>query len=163
LRAHGVGLLVDIRRFPASRRHPQFGREALEASLAASGVGYAHEADLGGHRKPRPDSPNTAWRVEAFRGYADHMATPAFRDAVERLIERARERTTSVMCAEAVPWRCHRQLLADALAARGIEVRHVFDLGRTEPHALHQSARVLEDGSVVYPAEAPSQGSLRMD
>ncbi len=132
-------------------------------SLEESGIGYAHEADLGGHRKPRPDSPNTAWRVAAFRGYADHMATPAFRDALERLISRAHERSTAVMCAEAVPWRCHRQLLADALVARGIEVRHIFDAKRAEPHELQQAARVLEDGSVVYPAETPKQRTLAME
>ncbi len=144
-----VQLLVDIRRFPASRRHHQFGRDALEATLAAAGIAYAHEADLGGRRDPRPDSPNTAWRVSGFRGYADYMATAPFRDALERLIANARQRTTVVMCAEAVPWRCHRQLVADALVVAGVDVRHIFGPGRTEPHVLNAAARVVE-GRIVY-------------
>lgn len=152
LREHAVALLVDVRRFPASRRQPHVGREALEPVLAAAGIAYLHEPDLGGHRAPQPDSRNTAWRVAGFRGYADHMATGAFREALERLIEQAGRCVTAVLCAEALPWRCHRQLLADALVARGIEVRHILAPRKVEPHRLHPAARLVE-GRLVYPSD----------
>src|SRR6185295_8246212 len=116
LAEHGVRVLVDVRRYPASRRHPQFSREALAASLARAGIEYVHEPDLGGRRAARPDSQHTAWRVEAFRGYADHMETPEFKAALERLQRRAAETPTAILCAEAVPWRCHRRLISDAPA-----------------------------------------------
>jgi uncharacterized protein (DUF488 family) len=119
---HGIGQLIDVRRYPASRRHPQFGRERLERSLAEAGVGYVHEADLGGHREPRADSPNTAWREEAFRGYADHMASDEFQQALGRVLRRAAEGRIVVMCAEADSRKCHRQVLADG--------RIVFDADR---------------------------------
>jgi uncharacterized protein (DUF488 family) len=161
---HGVALLVDVRRFPGSRRHPQFGRDALEAALAGRGIAYRHEPDLGGRRAALPDSPNNAWRVEAFRGYADHMATPAFERALERLIALGSalgaERSVAILCAEAVPWRCHRRLIADALTARGVEVRHILAPGRSEPHALHPDARVLPGGRLVYPAPGGEQRRL---
>lgn len=165
LRESGVRLLVDVRRYPGSRRHPQFGRDTLAASLEAAGIEYIHEPDLGGRRPPRPDSPNTAWRNSGFRGYADYMATPAFRAALDRLIARGAERSTAVMCAEAVPWRCHRRLIADALVARGIPVRHTLGPERTEPHALHPDARVGPDGTVSYPAggDAAAQADLFED
>jgi uncharacterized protein (DUF488 family) len=150
----GVKLLVDVRRFPGSRRYPQFGQEALAASLAAAGIDYRHEPDLGGRRAPRPDSPHTAWRVAAFRGYADHMETPEFAAALARLEEAAAERPTAVLCAEALPQRCHRRLIADALVARGHEVVHLLAPGRAEPHALHPDARVLPDGRLLYAAGA---------
>jgi uncharacterized protein (DUF488 family) len=149
LREARVPLLVDVRRFPGSRRHPQFSRDALARALEAEGMGYQHEGDLGGRRDARPDSPNTAWRNEAFRGYADHMASPEFGAALQRL-QAAPERT-AVMCAEAVPWRCHRQLIADALVARGVEVRHILGPGRREPHALNPSAVIAADGGITYP------------
>lgn len=152
-------LLVDVRRYPGSRRHPQFAREALSRALEAEGIGYLHEPDLGGHRRPREDSPNTAWRNDAFRGYADHMAGPEFARALDRL--RAAPPRTAVMCAEAVPWRCHRQLIADALVARGVEVRHILGPGRVEPHALRADARVGEDGRVTYPG--PSRQRRLLD
>jgi uncharacterized protein (DUF488 family) len=117
LKEAGVALLVDVRRFPGSRRHPQFGKERLRAALAAEGIGYRHEPDLGGRREPRADSPNTAWRAAAFRGYADHMASPEFQSALERLVARP-DVPAAVMCAEALPANCHRQLIADALVAR---------------------------------------------
>ena len=144
-----VKLLVDVRRFPGSRRHPQFGKEALSAGLAAAGIAYRHEPDLGGRREPRPDSPHTAWRVAGFRGYADHMASPEFRAALERLIAPP-ETPTAVMCAEALPWKCHRQLIADALVARGIEVVHLLAAGQRQPHVLNPAAVLHRDGTVVY-------------
>jgi len=144
-----VKLLVDVRRFPGSRRHPQFGKEALSAGLAAAGIAYRHEPDLGGRREPRPDSPHTAWRVAGFRGYADHIASPEFRAALERLIAPP-ETPTAVMCAEALPWKCHRQLIADALVARGIEVVHLLAAGQRQAHVLNPAAVLHRDGTVVY-------------
>jgi uncharacterized protein (DUF488 family) len=149
LREAGVELLVDVRRFPGSRRHPHFGKEALRAGLAAAGIDYRHGPDLGGRREPRPDSPNTAWRVAGFRGYADHMASPEFRAALERLIAQP-QTPTALMCAEAVPWKCHRQLIADALVARGVEVVHLLGPGQRQPHVLNPAAALLGDGALVY-------------
>jgi uncharacterized protein (DUF488 family) len=151
LAENGVRLLVDVRRFPGSRRYPHFGREALAAALAERGIGYRHEPDLGGRRAPGPRSPNTAWRVAGFRGYADHMATPAFRDALARVEDSAARMPTAVLCAEAVPWRCHRQLIADARVSDGIEVRHILGRGQVERHRLHPSARRTPSGDLVYP------------
>lgn len=151
-------LLVDVRRFPGSRRHPQFARAALAAALQAAGIGYRHEPDLGGRRSPRAGSPNTAWRDAGFRGYADHMGSPDFARALDAL--RASPPRTAILCAEAVPWRCHRQLIADALVARGDEVRHILGPGRHEPHALHPSARLAEDGTLTYPGRPPAQRRL---
>ena len=148
LRDAGVRHLVDVRRYPQSRRHPQFGRDALAAGLAAAGIAYGHEPDLGGHREPRPDSPNTAWRDPAFRGYADHMATEAFVRALAR-VEALRD--AAVMCAEALPSRCHRQLLADALVCRGLAVRHLVARGVSEDHRLHPRA-LWRGGVLTYPA-----------
>jgi uncharacterized protein (DUF488 family) len=142
---HGVELLVDVRRFPASRRHPQFGREALAASLAAAGIEYLHEPDLGGRRQPLPGSPHTAWRVAAFRGYADYMDAPAFRAALDRLLRRAAGSRTAILCAEAVPWRCHRRLIADAATVAGTEVLHILGPGRAERHELDPNARVVAE------------------
>jgi len=150
LKEAGVELLADVRRFPGSRRHPQFGKEALGAGLAAAGIGYRHEPDLGGRREARPDSPNTAWRVAAFRGYADHMASAEFRAALERLITQ-QETPTAVMCAEALPWKCHRQLIADALVARRVEVVHLLGPSERQIHVLNPNAAVGADGVVVYP------------
>jgi uncharacterized protein (DUF488 family) len=150
LGAHGIRRLVDIRSIPKSRRHPHFAGEALSASLAAAGIEYAHRKALGGMRKPRPDSRNTAWRVEGFRGYADYMETEAFRAALEELLVMAAGPVpTAIMCAEAVPWRCHRQLVADALVAKGVEVRHITSASLASPHTLTEFARV-EDGRVTY-------------
>jgi uncharacterized protein (DUF488 family) len=146
----GVELLVDVRRFPVSRRHPQFGKDRLALALADVEIGYRHEPDLGGHRTPRQDSPNTAWREPAFRGYADHMDSPEFRDAVGRVLGRAALTPIVVMCAEADPRRCHRQLLADALVVRGAEVRHILGPGSLEGHVLHPKARLLSEGRIVY-------------
>ena len=163
LRAHGIRRLEDVRRFPGSRRYPHFGREALAAALAEAGIEYQHEEALGGRRESdaAPDSPNRAWRSASFRAYADYMATAAFRGALDRLLAAARETPTAVMCAEAVPWRCHRQLIADAAVARGWRVLHVLDGKRADEHTLRAEARVLEDGTVTYPGEAP--GGARPD
>src|SRR5256885_7163941 len=117
--AQAVPQVVDVRRYPASRRYPQFARDALATALGASGVGYRHEPDLGGRRAARRDSVNTAWRSAGFRGYADYMETPEFEAALARLRDLARAGATAILCAEAVPWRCHRHLIADALVARG--------------------------------------------
>ncbi|HEX6738171.1 MAG TPA: DUF488 domain-containing protein [Vicinamibacteria bacterium] len=149
LQEHGVRELVDVRRYPSSRRHPHFHGAALAAALRAAGLAYRHEPDLGGHRQPLPDSPNRAWRSEALRGYADHMLTPAFQAALDRL--RAAGEGVAVMCAEADPERCHRQLLADALLAGGRPVLHILGPGRAQPHALTNTARPTLDGALLYP------------
>ncbi len=149
----GVKTLFDVRRFPGSRRHPQFGSAALAASLAEKGIAYAHEPDLGGRRNPRPDSPNTAWRVAGFRGYADHMASPEFARALGRVKVAAGAGTVAVLCAEAVPWRCHRQLIADALTADGVTVLHLIAPGDVRPHALNPAARRAAAGVLVYPGD----------
>jgi uncharacterized protein (DUF488 family) len=140
---HGVELLIDVRRFPGSRRHPQFARAALAASLAAAGIDYLHEIDLGGRRNPRPDSPHVAWRVAAFRGYADYMETPPFAAALDRLLLQAARRCTVILCAEAVPWRCHRRLIADAVTAAGVEVVHILAPGRAARHELDPAISLL--------------------
>jgi uncharacterized protein (DUF488 family) len=157
LEAFEIRLVFDVRRFPGSRRYPHFGRDTLAASLSSRGIEYRHEPDLGGRRSPRPGSPNHAWRAAAFRGYADHMATPEFESAIQRVAESCSQHP-AVMCAEAVPWRCHRQLIADALVARGIEVHHILGRGQTMPHALHPQARVTAEGRIVY--DLPAAGPL---
>jgi len=148
LARHGIAGIVDVRRFPASRRHPHFARDALSAALAAAGIAYDWLGALGGRRPARPDSPHVGWRVEGFRGYADHMESPEFAGGVTRLLAIAAARPSAVMCAEALPWRCHRQLLADALVVRGSDVRHVTG-GASEPHRLTAFARVDGD-RIVY-------------
>ena len=163
LREHGVQTLVDVRRYPGSRRHPQFSRDALEASLAGAGIQYVHEPDLGGRRAVRPGSRHTAWRVEAFRGYADHMETPEFQAALDRLMRRAAGETAAILCAEAVPWRCHRRLISDALVARGVEVLHIMGPGRADPHGLDANARVLPGGRLLNAGPEEVQPSLFED
>jgi uncharacterized protein (DUF488 family) len=149
--AHAIGCLVDVRRWPASRRHPHFAREPMRASLAAAGIDYVWREDLGGYRKPQPDSPNTGWRVGAFRAYADFMLTPEFEDAIGGVERLASDHRIALCCAEAVPWRCHRQLLADALTVRGWAVRHIGDDGCAE-HRLPAFARP-SGTRILYPAE----------
>ena len=160
LQENGIRLLVDVRRFPGSRRHPQFGSAELARTLREAGIEYRHEPDLGGRRHPRPDSPNTAWRSASFRAYADHMDSPEFRAALDRLAEDSARTPAVVMCAEAVPWRCHRNLIADALLARGIPVLDVLGPGKTVPHAINPLAVVLAGGRLVYPAEGGGTGDL---
>ena len=149
LEAHGVRQLADIRSIPRSRRHPHFSGEALFASLQEAGIAYRHSAALGGMRKPRLDSRNTAWRVEGFRGYADYMETETFRGALEELIAVARGTATAIMCAEARWWQCHRQLVADALVAHGVEVRHISSASAAPVHTLTDFAQI-EGGQVTY-------------
>ena len=150
LRAHGVQRLIDVRTIPKSRHNPQFGGDELSQSLQCAGMAYTHMPDLGGLRRPRKDSPNMGWRNTSFRGYADYMQTPQFREALERCLELAAEQRVALMCAEAVPWRCHRSLIADALVARGIDVREIVNATDARPHALTPWAQV--DGfSVTYP------------
>jgi len=131
LQAHGVEQLIDIRTVPRSRTNPQFNRETLPNSLKAAGIGYLHMPALGGLRHPRADSPNTAWRNASFRGYADYMQTAEFAAAIDRLVELGSQTQVAIMCAEAVPWRCHRSLIADALVARGMEVREMTSVTRS--------------------------------
>jgi uncharacterized protein (DUF488 family) len=152
LEAHRVELLIDVRTIPRSRRNPQFNRETLPTALEQAGIGYRHMKELGGLRHPHRDSPNTAWRNAGFRGYADYMLEPDFGAALDRLTELATEKRTAVMCAEAVPWRCHRSMIADALLARGIAVEHILSAKRAEPHHLTEFARV-EGERVTYPGE----------
>ena len=147
---HGVSCVVDVRTVPRSRHNPQFNRETLPAGLGAEGIGYTHLPELGGLRRPRPDSPNGGWRNASFRGYADYMLTNAFAAGLERLLDLAREGRVALMCAEAVPWRCHRSLIADSLAARGVRVEHILGPGRRRPHVFSPMARV-EGGRVLYP------------
>lgn len=145
-----IDVLVDVRRFPGSRRHPHFGRDSLEETLPAAGIAYEWWGQaFGGRRKPAPDSPNIAWRVDAFRAYADHMHTAEFQSALRDLEERAAAQQQTIMCAETVWWRCHRRLIADALVANGHEVVHL-GLGRDDRHKLHESARRSDDGLLVY-------------
>ncbi len=151
LRGHRVELVADVRTVPRSRHNPQFNRDTLPGELEAAGVGYAYMADLGGFRHARWDSINTGWRNAAFRGFADYMQTAEFGAAVDRLVEFALGRRVAIMCAEAVPWRCHRSLVADALLARGIRVEHILGPGSCRPHTFAPFARI--DGTrVTYPA-----------
>lgn len=158
LQAHGIRQLVDVRTMPRSRRVPQFNRENLPASLQASGISYRHLAGLGGLRHARRDSKNTGWRNASFRGYADYMETREFRENIEKLIELAAQGPTAIMCAEAVPWRCHRSLVADALVARGIEVLEILNARQSRPHALTSFARV-NGTEVTYPSAVAEKSS----
>jgi uncharacterized protein (DUF488 family) len=155
LAGHGVRRLVDVRTIPRSRRNPQFNRENLPASLQTAGIDYHHLPGLGGLRHPRKDSINIGWRNASFRGYADYMQTPEFAENLSRLIELASEMPTAIMCAEAVPWRCHRSLIADALTARGIPVLEILSATKSQPHAMTSFAHV-EGHQVTYPTQASS-------
>ena len=161
LEANAIKLLVDVRSLPGSKRYPQFDKEALDNSLGKTGIRYEHFPELGGLRKPKKDSRNTAWRNASFRGYADYMETEEFRKGVDRLVDLAtgRVRPTGglagkvgpavIMCAEAVWWRCHRALISDFLKVRGVEVIHIVDATRTESHPFTSAARIV-DGSLTY-------------
>ena len=150
LRAHGVRQVADVRTVPKSARHPQYNSQALEAFLHANDVVYRHFAALGGLRKPRADSVNSGWRHPGFRGYADHMQTPEFEAGLRELVAFAAVAPTAVMCAEAVWWQCHRQLLSDALLAVDVPVKHILDSKEAKPHRLSDFARV-DAGKVSYP------------
>lgn len=154
LRAYRIRCLVDVRRFPRSRRNPQFNRELLAQQLPEHGMSYRHCPALGGRRRQLPDSPNTGWVNAGFRGFADYMQHPVFTAALEQLLQVAiREGPLALLCAEAVPWRCHRSLIADALAARGISVWHILSPRRLRPHQLTIFAQVRQ-GVVQYPGRS---------
>ena len=156
LASEGIELVADVRRFPGSRRHPQFEQQALSGRLADAGIRYRHFVDLGGRRRQRlPESVNTAWRVESFNAYADHMQSPEFRQALHELQAAAREQRTVLMCAEALPWRCHRRLIADALTVRGWAVLDLLSRGQSRRHELPDFA-IVEHGQVVYPGGSGS-------
>jgi uncharacterized protein (DUF488 family) len=152
LRTHGIELLIDVRRFPKSRRHPHFNREPLAASLRESGIEYIWRGDLGGFRKPAPDSINTGWQVGAFRAYADFMLTAEFDGIVKEIEPLATAKRAAFLCAEALPWQCHRQLLADAFLARGWTVHHIMDGGcrahKLPPFARPEGERIIYRGLV---------------
>ena len=153
--AHQIAILADIRTIPGSRRNPQFNREELSEALQRAGIQYIHLPRLGGLRKSiGARSPNQAWRNASFRGYADYMQTDEFEEGLGELLKLASRGRLAMMCAEAVPWRCHRQLIADALVARGVEVRHITGAGAAAPHRLSAIAR-LEGDRLVYDAGQP--------
>ena len=150
---HGVSCVADVRRFPRSRKYPHFNDDALAHSLPAAGIEYAPFPALGGRRRTIPNSPNTGWRNEGFRGYADHMASPEFLGGIERLAAQASKVPTVIMCAEAVPWRCHRSLIADAMLVRGWTVLDIVSDADPTPHKLTPFAKVTGT-TITYPPEA---------
>ena len=150
LQAHGTRQLADVRAFPHSKRHPHFSRDPLDALLSANGIRYRHFPALGGHRKPRTDSVNTALRDPSFRGYADHMRTEDFRTSLDALQAFAAYDPTTLMCAEAVWWHCHRRLLSDALLVRSVKIWHILDCTAPKPHELSEFGRA-HAGGVIYP------------
>ncbi|KQQ96442.1 DUF488 family protein [Massilia sp. Leaf139] len=156
LRQNDVACVLDIRTVPKSRHNPQFGQDALPVSLAAAGIGYRQIPGLGGLRKPLKDSPNSGWRNTSFRGYADYMQTEAFRENVEQVVALAGEMRCALMCAESVPWRCHRSMVADALLVRGIPVEHIINPGKRRPARLTPFAQVVGE-KIVYPPEAKAE------
>jgi uncharacterized protein (DUF488 family) len=156
LRAHGVERVVDVRTIPRSRYNPQFNREALSKALHNRHLSYRHMKSLGGLRHADSDSVNAGWRNASFRGFADYMQTPSFEEALERLLKLAQQKPTAIMCAEAVPWRCHRSLIADALTVRGYVVRNILSARSAKPHVLTPMARV-HGRQVTYPAEVAAK------
>ena len=154
LKKNGIELLADVRAWPGSKRYPQFNKDALAESLNAHGIRYEHFPELGGKRKPNPDSRNTAWRNTSFRAYADYMETEQFHKGTDRLLDFAREAgPASIMCAEAVWWRCHRSLISDYLKARGVEVLHILGANKVEPHPYTSAARIV-NGELSYGSES---------
>ena len=160
LKAHGVQRVVDVRTIPRSRHNPQFTRNLLSPSLHRARIHYTYMPGLGGLRHARPGSANAGWRNASFRGYADYMQTAAFDDSLAQCIDLATQERVVLMCAEAVPWRCHRSLIADALLARGIDAREITSRIRTRPHALTPFARV-KGRHVTYPAAGTASSSSR--
>jgi uncharacterized protein (DUF488 family) len=146
---HEIGVLIDVRSFPGSRRYPQFNKAQLSVALAAVGIGYQHLPQLGGRRQPSPASKNTAWKNSSFRAYADHMDSKEFQQGIVELLKVARKKRAAVMCAEALWWRCHRSLIADFLKAKGFEVIHILDATHTELHPFTSAARIV-DGQLSY-------------
>jgi uncharacterized protein (DUF488 family) len=155
LESNGIKRLIDIRTIPKSRHNPQFNTDSLSRSLRKAGIDYVHMKELGGLRRARPDSPNSGWRNASFRGYADYMQTPEFTRALNRAIELAAENPSALMCAEAVPWRCHRSLVADALTVRGIGVLEIVGPSTPKAHKLTPFARP-RGTRITYPAESAS-------
>jgi uncharacterized protein (DUF488 family) len=154
LKENEIKLLVDVRAFPASKRYPQFNKDVLKESLTAHGIRYEHFPELGGKRKSKLDSRNTAWRNASFRAYADYMETEQYQKGIERLLDVAAEAgPTAIMCAEAVWWRCHRSLIADYLKARGVEVLHVLGANKVELHPYTSAARIV-NGELTYAADS---------
>jgi uncharacterized protein (DUF488 family) len=151
LALHQIKLIADIRRFPGSRKYPHFGADALRGSLGSVGISYVHFPELGGRRRPRPDSHNEEWRNQAFRGYADYMETSEFRSGIERLTKFARAQRTVLLCSEAVWWRCHRSLVSDYLKAHGFKVQHILSATKTEVHPYTTAAQI-EDRMLTYHA-----------
>jgi uncharacterized protein (DUF488 family) len=157
LKAHGIRQLVDVRTVPRSRHNPQFGQENLPGSLQAEGIAYRHFPALGGLRHARADSINTGWRNASFRGYADYMQTAQFEEAVGKLVEIAADAPTAIMCAEAVPWRCHRSMIGDALLVRGVTVLDIMSATNAKPHSLTPFAKV-EGTAITYPGDTRDDG-----
>jgi uncharacterized protein (DUF488 family) len=151
LTGSSIEVIADVRSFPSSKRYPQYGKEALTETLAAHGVGYQWLPSLGGRRKPSPDSPNTGWRNASFRGYADYMSGPEFALGQSQLLEISNKSRTAIMCSEAVWWRCHRSMIADALCVLGIEVVHMLDAKHSVPHPMTSPARIVA-GVLSYAA-----------
>jgi uncharacterized protein (DUF488 family) len=164
LKAHSVTLVVDVRTIPRSRHNPQFNKESLPDSLKKAGLGYVHMSGLGGLRHAKPDSLNAGWQNASFRGYADYMQTPEFEEQIEQLIQLTKEHRIALMCAEAVPWRCHRSLIGDALTVRGIRTEDIMSLKLRRLHTLTPFAKV-HGATLTYPAEdsqektAPKRGA----
>lgn len=157
LNSFDIQTVVDVRSFPGSRRYPQYNKERLSAALAGGSVQYLHFPKLGGRRRAKPDSLNMAWRNEMFRGYADYMETVEFGDGIADLLSVANHRRTSIMCAEAVWWRCHRSLISDHLKAKGIEVTHIMGIGKSAPHPYTSAARIV-NGELSYRGILESYG-----
>lgn len=155
LRDHGIRRVVDVRSIPRSRHNPQFNRLELSRVLRNRRIHYRHMKNLGGLRHARKDSPNAGWRNASFRGFADYMQSPDFEQALSQLIHLAAAEPTAIMCAEAVPWRCHRSLIADALLVRGIQVFHIYNRTKAAPHALTSFAKV-HGSRVIYPEASSS-------
>jgi uncharacterized protein (DUF488 family) len=161
LQAHDIQLLGDVRTIPYSRRNPQFNTDALAESLVKAGLEYHHLPALGGRRKSQPDSVNRGWRSAGFRGYADYMQTDEFRGGLEELMASGRQRRTAIMCAEAVPWRCHRSLIADALVSRGWQVQHILSTAEAPPHQITPFARI-ENDTLTYPEQTSQEPTPRL-
>jgi uncharacterized protein (DUF488 family) len=151
LKENEIAALADVRQFPGSKRYPHFNSENLSKSLASQYIEYVHIVELGGRRKTLPDSPNTAWRHPAFRGYADYMMTADFCDGIARLLTLAKSKCTTIMCAEAVWWRCHRGMISDYLKAEGHEIIHILGKGKTEVHPFTSAAKIV-NGKLSYAA-----------
>lgn len=160
LKSFKVTRLIDVRTVPRSRYNPQFNKEALPDGLLRAGIGYLHMPDLGGLRHPKQNSPNTGWRNDSFRGFADYMQTEAFREGIDGLADFAKHETIAVMCAESVPWRCHRSLIADALQVRGIDVKHIMSRKSCKDHALTPFIKV-RGLQITYPLRRQDERGLR--